>query len=260
MSDKIYLGMPLYSCAANPFSVAAMLKTPSRGEKFSLCGSTRQSSFLTKGFNSLWADAINRMSEGVTHFAMLHGDVVPQHFFLDILYEEMREHDADMVSVVVPIKEASGDTSTAVDDPDCLWTPHRLSMSEVFSLPETFCEDDVHRAGIGHPEGCLLLNTGCWLADLRKPWATKANPQTGYLQVHFCVRDAIYKNDQGKWCEAAASEDWNFSRLLAMEGARLFATRKVRVRHFGETSWPNDQVWGIEPEATRNEEKTLGQT
>jgi hypothetical protein len=241
---KIYVGMPLYTRQVDMDAAVAYLEKPSRKIDFDVIGSYKNRSLLPYCFNELYADAINNMLHGVTHFAMQHGDAVPQVYWLDILYQEQVRLKADMVAAVIPLKDRSGRTSTAIDNPENLWAPRRLTMEEVYNLPETFSIEDIQTAGMGDPGGGLLLNTGCFICHLLKPWAMKINPANGYLQCMFMFRDAIIKNRENKWQAAVASEDWNYSRWLNFENAKLFATRKVKVNHWGDESFTNDHPWG----------------
>lgn len=186
-------------------------------------------SILDHCFNRLWSCALNLRDRGITHFAMIHDDNCPQQGFLNILLDEMDWYGADIVSAVVAIKSEQGLSSTAVetDDP---WYPRRLTMHEVHSLPSTFTDKDVG--------GELLLNTGLWVANLTKPWADQPEP------LFFQTLSRIIKDKNGEWQAQVRSEDWEFSRAARARGAKLYATRKVAVRHAGEIEYTNDHVWG----------------
>lgn len=180
-------------------------------------------SVLTFNFNTTWTIALNeRANLGLTHFAMLHEDVCPEDFWLDKLLDELRKSDADVVSAVVPIKTSEGTTSTALETPDP-WRPNRLSMREVFERPETWTEDG------------LLINTGCWIARLDRPWCE---------QICFRNQDRIVNRD-GKFVPEFMPEDWDFSRQLRNLGAKVCATRAVRLYHERE-EWNNFTPWGAE--------------
>src|SRR5215469_17754996 len=57
-------------------------------------------SLLASCFNKAWCAALNLQREGedITHFAMLHDDVVPEDGWLEQLLKDMKESDADLVS------------------------------------------------------------------------------------------------------------------------------------------------------------------
>jgi hypothetical protein len=193
----------------------------------------RGTSVLTRTFNELLCDALNdRKAEGFTHFAMLHNDVIPQRWWLDILLEELEARDLDLISAVVPIKDQKGLTSTGLDDPDNPWSVRRLTLTEVFGLPETFTARDIP----GRREGqALLLNTGCWLMRFDRPWVEG---------LFFRQQDRIaWHTPSGKYVAQSISEDWDFSRQLASRGCRLGATRKVIVQH-DRPEFHNRAPWG----------------
>jgi hypothetical protein len=104
----------------------------------------------------------------------------------------------------------------------------RLSMHDIFELPETFDSSD-----IGRP---LLLNTGLWVCKWNQSWAT---------QVHFEINDRI-AFDESKDCFHAQCEpeDWYFSRQCHELGLKIGATRKVAVLHRGEIDYCNSVPWG----------------
>ena len=184
------------------------------------------------GFNGAWCEALNRREEnGITHFAMLHDDVIPERFWLDRLMEELPP--GGMVSAVVAIKSDWGLTSTAIDvrEGDDLTMPRRLTLKEVHELPETFTAADV-----GYPGKALLVNTGCWLCGLRQPWVELVH----FEEINFIVK----QTSTGKFHPVADPEDWNFSRQLHKLGVPVVATRKIRVNHCGSFLFGNDTVWG----------------
>ncbi len=130
-----------------------------------------------KNFNELWCHALNLHHHGerVDYFAMLHDDIGPAKYWLDTLIEELETKQLDVLGVVVPIKDSRGMTSLALDHEDDPWMPFaKLSMHDVYELPETFTSEDV-----GRP---LLLNTGCWVCKWNQDWART---------VHFEINDRI---------------------------------------------------------------------
>ncbi|HEX6985675.1 MAG TPA: hypothetical protein VF170_09870, partial [Planctomycetaceae bacterium] len=170
---RVFLGMPGYgeltAGAARGFWRAT------RRPESHVCYQYNEGSLLAANFNTLWCGALNLRHRGerVDYFAMQHADIEPQDYWLDTLIEEMEARDLDLLGVVVPIKDMKGVTSTALARPDGdTWRIQcRLTMAEVYRLPETFTSEDV-----GHP---LLLNTGLWVCRFGE-WAK---------QVRFTIND-----------------------------------------------------------------------
>ena len=218
-----------------------------------VCNSTRQHEATpynggfgfsgAEDFNILWTDARNLMEEGkVTHFAMLHGDIAPDpsQMWLDVLLDEMDARRATLVSVVAPIKDGRGVTSTGIADLNDPWKPfRRFTMHEVFRLPETFNNVDA-----GYPDRPLLHNTGLWVCDLRKP-CFRAVGEDGGLDLYFQFPTRAVRDAEGKWAHRRQSEDWLFSRDLWNRGVRdTWATRRVRLIHEGKAGWGTYNPWG----------------
>lgn len=223
----VYIGFPAYG-GAEPDAVRSVFRTATK--RYPTFANMAPLSLLAMAFNMLWCAAYNRRDE-VTHFAMLHGDIVPEPWWIDILMDELNEHGADVVSCVVPLKSDNGLTSTAIDDPECRWQPHaRLTMKEVMRLPKTFTAADC-----GWPDRALLINTGCWLARLDRHWCR---------DFYFTINDEIFERDDGMLVPAVESEDWFASRLLHERGAKVMATRAVSLNHVGRFGKSNQVAWG----------------
>jgi hypothetical protein len=181
-----------------------------------------KSSFLTKCFNQLWCRALNaRESQGLTHFAMLHGDVVPMSLWLDHMLEIASETNADVLSVVMPMKSEHGVTSTAIESADRM-KPTRFTLKQLDKMPVTFTHEK------------LLVNTGLMLVKLAGDWIEK---------IHFHFEDEIRIED-GIRVAHALSEDWAFSMDARALGAKVYATRAVTAVHLGEWAYPNSGAWG----------------
>ncbi len=243
----VFVAMPSYSATCTHDGAwRALHLWPSSNEDLGIMASVYSNSLLTRGFNHLWAEAVKRAEQGtVTHFAMLHSDVIPDPHWVDTLWEEMTRLDADIVSCVIPIKTTQGLTSTGMEIPGSQFMVRRLTMHEVMDLPETFNADDVTHAGLNELGGRLLVNTGCWIADLRKSWVHELDDKNN-LKCHFTINDAIHKEADGAFCVGVEPEDWFFSRTVqdVAPEAKLYATRKVRCEHKGEASYVNDVAWG----------------
>lgn len=203
-------------------------------------------SLLARGFNTSWGYALASAENGeADYFAMLHDDIVPEPYWLDKLIPELHRSGADMLSVVVPLKDTSGVTSTAISDGDYQWRPlTRLTMRQIAELPETFTAADA-----GFPDQPLIVNTGCWVVDLRQEfWRETADD--GVAKYYFTIRDRIWRRPQDrKWLVQTEPEDWFFSRLLHREGRVVKATTCVKLTHGGVYS--NDGAWGTQETDTQ---------
>lgn len=235
---RVLLGMPGYSGITSGASQSFWVCTSGRtriGGKAVTLEVDRQyqgGSLLAMCFNRLWCWALNDSHKGgkVDYFAMLHSDVEPEVYWLDKLIAEMERCDYDVLSAVVPLKDPNGITSTALARPDGdPWRPLcRLTMKEVYDLPETF--DESHT---GHP---LLLNTGCWVCRFENV------SQHG---MHFTINDRIiFDKKADEFVAEVESEDWNFSRQCNAAGLKLGATRKIGLHHVGNAHFSNQAAWG----------------
>lgn len=224
---KVFLAAPHYGEVSAAMSASVI--TASK-QTFPLLN-FNPASLLAHNFNRLFCTALNeRQEQGFTHFAMLHADVAPDPGWLDVLLAEMQRVGADILSAIVPIKDTRGLTSTGWYDPD-KDDLTRFTMREVMRLPQTF-----DAAGAGKPGKYLMINTGCWICDFTKPWVEEF--------PGFQILDAIKKNAEGKSVAHVFPEDWNFSRWAAKKGLKVFATRAVKLSHYGNFAFRNDSAWG----------------
>lgn len=190
-------------------------------------------SLLACNFNTLWCYALNKAHTGrrVDYFAMLHDDVGPEAFWLDKLINELEANELDILGVVIPIKDSHGRTSIAIHHEGDNWSPDcRLTMRDVYELPETFTSDD-----LGQP---LLLNTGCWVMRWNQEICRK---------LFFTINDRIvFDETQNRYRPEVESEDWFFSRLCHERELRIGATRKIAANHQGITQFTNTRPWGTD--------------
>lgn len=225
---RIFLGMP-HNGRIEAGAAQALWCPSSRATAVKVA--CVENSLLPSAFNDLLCVALNERDAGrVTHFAMLHSDVLPRGPWLDVLASEMTLAGADMVSAVVAIKEDDPDpsTSTAIGDSTDRWRVKRcLRLSDQAWLPPTFGPEHCCRQ-----DEVLLLNTGLWLTDLRHP-AWDVFP--GFQLHNRIMRDAV----TGEWTSQQRSEDWELSHHMHEHGARCVATWRVPVSHRGPRSWPN---------------------
>jgi predicted O-methyltransferase YrrM len=211
-------------------------------------------SLLANTFNQAWCGALNYQKHGrdITHFAMLHDDVVPLDGWLATLLEDLRDSGADLVSACIPIKDQRGLVSTAIDDPsDPFCVERRLTMEEVFYLPSVFMAKDT-----SYPDRMLLVNTGCWVCHFTRPWRFRGHFEINDRIVYrlpdgrrllqeeaarLAERDLL---PPGEWSSEVDPEDWNFSRQIQRAGAVVAASRRVVVSHVGILPYPNNHPWG----------------
>lgn len=222
----IYVALPTYDGTRH--NAAAFVELSGSGKEVLLAEGS--CSLLAHNFNRSWVDALN-LRPKVTHFLMLHADIVPSAPFLEPLLEEQARVGADVLSVVVPIKSHEGLTSTALESGD-KWKPRRLTMTEVLAKPETWTEPG------------LLVNTGLLLVDFTRDWVE---------EVCFTVNDAVRRGRDGKFEAVVESEDWHFSRQVRALGVEPWATRKIRVNHVGSAYYGNATGWG-----TRSTDPSVG--
>jgi len=224
--DRVFLAIPHYG-EILPETLAAVCSCTQRRPPQIV---TNGASLLAHNFNKLWCNALNdRKKNGLTHFAMLHADVMPDPLWLDTLIDEMRRVGADVISCVVAIKDPRGLTSTGYQHPGTN-NITRFTMAEVMALPETF---DASACPVA--SSILMVNSAVWVCDFTKPWVE---------DVCFNIRDKIAKTDLGEFVPMVLSEDWNFSGWCAEKGLKVFATRKVSVAHYGRIAFTTNKVWG----------------
>lgn len=229
VKKNAFLGLPSHGLVSAA-SALGTFQAIQGGGGLHLAIRTVEGSLLANGFNRLWCEALNlAKGPGLDYFAMIHADVEPEVGWLDILVAELEAKNLDVLGAVVPIKDVRGMTSIALarDDGDP-WRIHcRLTMSEVYRLPETFTSDDV-----GKP---LLLNTGLWVCRMGD-WCKR---------MLFTINDRICIDPEtGDYYPQVEPEDWYFSRHLHALGLKVGCTRKVRLNHRGPTAYGNVRPWG----------------
>ncbi len=232
----ILIGIPTYDNQTNAQLSLTLMNEIARKGNPPFVVTTHHSSLLARGFNTLYCNALNKRPE-VIHFLMIHSDIVPEPGFIRKMYKEMGRTKADVLSVVLPLKDNRGLTSTALLDSTIGENPRRVSVSELDNLPETFGKDDLADFFKGRRgSSTLLVNSGLMLVNLQKPWVEK---------VWFAIEDYIFKNKDGKFETYTFSEDWFYSKQAQMRGAKVMATQIVRARHIGDASFPNWGRWGL---------------
>jgi len=226
----VYLGMPSYGELTD--GAARAFYTASPSGKLDIYRVSQGSSLLALNMNHLWCRALNAVHRGerVDYWAMQHSDIEPLPGWLDELVEELEDKKLDVLGVVAPIKDQEGKTSIALahESGDPFRIQCRLTMREIYRLPETFTSEDV-----GHP---LLINTGLWVVKWNQAWCQ---------QVHFTVNDEIVFNETKQCYEPQVeSEDWFISRAFHALGLKVGCTRKIELGHRGPMVFGNHQPWG----------------
>lgn len=221
MSDRfVFIGLP-HNGSLVPDAIHGLL-SPSEGILFTI--QTSGCSLLQYNFNKLLAQARSLKDPKPTHFVLHHADIVCQRGWLNVLMSEMESHQADVISAVSPIKSEEGLTSTGAFSED-MRELKRFTMRDLAKLPETFCA----------PEGrALAVNTALMMVDLRQPWIK---------DLVFRFEDAIEENETGLTVRCRP-EDWLVSEFFHRAGARVFATRKVKLAHVGVKAYSNQGDWG----------------
>lgn len=182
----------------------------------------------TMNLNILYCSALNDPSIDI--FCTLHDDIrMPKNWALDML-RIMEENKADILSVVSPIKDERGLTTTAIDElPYDIHAPivsehrvRRLPLNEIYdNYPKTFTDPK------------LLINTGCMMINLRHERAK---------DLYFRFDDKIVCSD-GKYVPSSITEEWLLSRDAQKFGMKVFATRELHLIHEGTKDYDNSK-WG----------------
>lgn len=225
------------ACYDGPTMPAARAFWRARKNPASVRVGYQQHSLLDSGCCALWAQALNCNREEprkFAYFAMLHADVQPPDFWLDFLIDEMEARGLDVLSAVVPIKDPHGLTSTAIGDPDLnqFWRcKYRLTLKEVYGLPETFTAADC-----GRPGWPLLINTGCFVCRFDEGWTRHASFSSNTR--------IVFDEAKGRYVVEAEPEDWHFARDCHRLGLKVGATRKLALSHRGFTDFVNARPWG----------------
>lgn len=257
MADFVFLGCPSYNNLIHAGAAQSIYQTASRN--FNVMAMVQGRGLTSPNCNDIWCTALNARLDNpaVKWFAMLHADVAPEPWWIDIAIAEAERTKADMLSAVIPLKDARAVTSTVIASED--WTPDniaagkslpkrfgRLTMRQVMHsrFPKTFgineCCDALAQLPeemqvTNAPRHMLLLNTGCMVVRL--------TANIDWEKVFFSVIDGIMLQN-GRYVQWDASEDWLFSARMAFAGARCMATKAVRAMHWGNSPFPNDRPWG----------------
>lgn len=197
---------------------------------------SQQSSLLANCCNQLYCLALNKREE-YGWFMMWHSDIrVKEPKLIDGMLAEMERVGAECLSVLMPIKDEKGLTSTGLYfSGKNKKLRRRVTMHEAAQLPETFNAADLVKLWGVDEKSFLLVNTGLLLFSLQKPWVEK---------VYFNIRDRIVKQPDGSFLAIVEPEDWFFSRLLNELNVPVYCTRKFTAYHKGVGLYSNQGKWG----------------
>jgi GT2 family glycosyltransferase len=250
--DNIFLGCPTHNGQIEHRTIKSLFTEASANHRVLV--KVHQTSLLAAGCNQMLCDALNGVQgESFKWFAMLHSDIAPEALWLDKLIDLAEANGADLLSAVVPIKNSEGVTSTAISFPGDPFTRFaRLTQRQIRrkGFPTTF---DVKGALVyfnpytpHYPEpladSILLVNTGCMVVRLDKPWSH---------ELYFTIRDRIVRTMNGFEAHVEP-EDWFFSRRVHELGGKVMATSAVAVEHVGSYAYRNDREWGYEFDPAMN--------
>src|SRR5689334_17640784 len=111
---NIFIACPMRSRQVDWGFARSVWRTASERYEVDVCPGI--GTLLPTNCNRMLCSALN--ARKYDWFAMLHDDIEPPPFWVDILIDEAERYGADVVSAVVPIKDDSGATSTAIAKPD----------------------------------------------------------------------------------------------------------------------------------------------
>src|SRR5262245_59259900 len=116
--SNVYLFTPLYDGRLRFSAANSMLLAGSR--RHTVKAFHVEGSLLSRQCTMGWADALNLRDRepSCEWFAQLHDDITPPDWWIDTLIDLAELHQADFMSAVVPLKNESGLTSTALWWPD----------------------------------------------------------------------------------------------------------------------------------------------
>jgi hypothetical protein len=244
--DNVYLACPTHNGQIEHRVVKALFTEATAEHKVLV--KVHQTSLLASGCNSMYCEALNGyMGEKFKWFAMLHSDIAPEPLWLDKLISLAERHNADLLSAVVPIKSKDGVTSTAISYPgDPFSRFARLTQQQLNrpDWPEVF--NVKHALAYFNPEtphypevlgdSILLVNTGCMVVRLDRPWSDK---------LYFTINDQIVPTMNGYEAQVEP-EDWFFSRLVDEHGGIVMATKAIALEHIGQHPYPSRAMWGYQ--------------
>jgi len=214
---RVMIGVPCFG--AQMYAETAMALVNAIAHRAGTVVLTIATSLLTVNRNTLWYEAVRRARRGeITHLLFMDADTAPCDVdWLEQLLREMQKHQAQVLGCVYPIKNASGDTTTARQTGDA-WHSECMTYAELRDHPVTWTAPD------------LLVGTGLLLIDMRGAWCDK---------ICFHIEDRIDRTPKGDFTVNAQSEDWHFCRQAKALGVDIWATMRIKLHHWGPSCWPS---------------------
>ena len=265
----VLVGLPFYS-GVTPESVETRDKCIDTSKDVACTYIMRGEAFLSGNFNTLMCHARNHhlscpcgwrgstrdgkcwRCKGPTkieidRFAMIHGDVrINSMGWLNRLVEEQDDCGADLLGVVMPIKDDRDITSTALEHKETE-NVRRMTMREVCKLP---AEATFDAAGAGFPDYRIMTGTSLWIIKMGLPWIH---------DVWFEVRDRVVQEPgDGQWISQYTPEDWLFAKRMHLLGRRVMATKCITADHFGKYYFPNYIASGDQKSRALDEDDQTG--
>src|SRR6185369_15663806 len=119
---RVLVYMPTYDGRCHVGAAFALVYASTADNGIEVVARTQGGSILTSVFNAGWAMAQDAYAAGkIDAFAMIHSDVTAPQGWLDVLEARRVAAGVDLISAVIPIKDETGKTSTAVDDTGDPW-------------------------------------------------------------------------------------------------------------------------------------------
>lgn len=219
-SERVMIGVPCFG--AQLYAEVAMALVNAVTHRSGTMVMTISTSLLTINRNKLWYEAVRRARAGeISHFLFLDADTAPcDPQWLEQMLRTMRVHNAEVLGAVYPIKNATGDTTTARQTGDA-WQSQCINYAELRhrTHPETWTAPD------------LLVGTGLLLIDMRSlTWQDK---------ICFHIEDRIDQIKPGEFYVNGQSEDWHFCRQAKALGVKIWATQGIKLHHWGPSVFPS---------------------
>jgi len=206
-------------------------------------------SLLARNFNYLFCQAY---SAGFDYLIYVHSDLgiesAPGQHWVDTVIAVMEEKKFAAVSQVIPIKNDSGTTTTALQlNKNNKYGLRRLTVKEVAGHTGIITREDLCRMFSVSPDdaGALLINTGLLCLGLKNFYWPKWDG--------FSIEDKILWNKSGTPKAFTTSEDWRFSMWLHEKEWPYGAINCFAINHDGHKYYSNREVWGGEHDATNVE-------